>query len=130
VVPLLATDDTHPPVTIAASQEREIAAIFVDLRESTRLAAGRLPYDALYIVGRYVTVVGRAVEAHGGQVTSVAGDGITRSSVPIARRQRRAGAHCARSRHCAGRSTHWARRSWWSSTMHCVSAWAAMLASP
>jgi adenylate cyclase len=77
VVPLLATDDTHPHATIAAAQEREIAAIFVDLRDSTRLADGRLPYDALYIVDRYVTVVSHAVEAHGGQVTSVAGDGIT-----------------------------------------------------
>ena len=77
VVPLLATDDTHPHAIIAASQERQIAAIFVDLRDSTRLADGRLPYDALYIVDRYVSVVSHAVEAHGGQVTSVAGDGIT-----------------------------------------------------
>jgi len=77
VVPLLTTDDTHPHATIAASQEREIAVIFVDLRDSTRLADGRLPYDALYIVDRYVTAVSHAVEAHSGQITSVAGDGIT-----------------------------------------------------
>jgi len=76
-VPLLSSGDTKPPVAIAASHEREIAAIFVDLRNSTRLADGRLPYDALYIVDRYVTAVSNAVEAHGGQVTSVAGDGIT-----------------------------------------------------
>jgi adenylate cyclase len=77
VIPLLTTDGTHPHAVIAASHEREIAAIFVDLRDSTRLADGRLPYDALYIVDRYVTAVSRAVETHGGQVTSVAGDGIT-----------------------------------------------------
>jgi adenylate cyclase len=77
VIPLLTTDDTHPHVAIAASDEREIAVIFVDLRDSTRLADGRLPYDALYIVDRYVAAVSHAVEAHGGQVTSVAGDGIT-----------------------------------------------------
>ncbi len=77
VVPLLSAGDTNPPIAIAASHEREIAAIFVDLRNSTRLADGRLPYDALYIVDRYVTAVSHAVEAHGGQVTSVAGDGIT-----------------------------------------------------
>jgi adenylate cyclase len=77
VIPLLSTDDTHPHAVIAASHEREIAAIFVDLRDSTRLADGRLPYDALYIVDRYVSAVSHAVETHGGQVTSVAGDGIT-----------------------------------------------------
>jgi adenylate cyclase len=77
VIPLLTTDNAHSHAVIAASHEREIATIFVDLRNSTRLADGRLPYDALYIVDRYVTAVGNAVEAHGGQVTSVAGDGIT-----------------------------------------------------
>jgi adenylate cyclase len=77
VTPLLVADKNYPNTTIAASHEREIAAIFVDLRDSTRLADGRLPYDALYIVDRYVAAVSHAVEAHGGQVTSVAGDGIT-----------------------------------------------------
>lgn len=62
---------------VAAVQEREIAAIFVDLRNSTRLADGRLPYDALYVVDRYVAAVSQAVEAHGGQISSVAGDGVT-----------------------------------------------------
>jgi adenylate cyclase len=77
VIPLLAVDAGRPHSVIAATHEREVAAIFVDLRESTRLADGRLPYDALYIVDRYVAAVSRAVEAHGGQVTSVAGDGIS-----------------------------------------------------
>ncbi len=42
-----------------------------------RLADGRLPYDALYIVDRYVATVSHAITAQGGTVTSVAGDGIT-----------------------------------------------------
>jgi adenylate cyclase len=48
----------------AGGAEMEVAALFVDLRESTRLAAGRLPYDTLFIFDRYI------------QVTSVAGDGV------------------------------------------------------
>jgi adenylate cyclase len=61
---------------ISAAQERDIVAIFIDLRNSTRLADGRLPYDTLYVIDRYVTAVTHAVEQNGGQVTSVAGDGV------------------------------------------------------
>lgn len=77
VIPLLAGDGTLPRPVIAATRERTVAAIFVDLRDSTGLADGRLPYDALYIVDRYVATVSHAVAAQGGTVTSVAGDGIT-----------------------------------------------------
>jgi adenylate cyclase len=56
--------------------EMEVAALFVDLRESTRLAAGRLPYDTLFIFDRYIQVITSAVRAHGGHVTSIAGDGV------------------------------------------------------
>ena len=50
--------------------------MFVDLRESTRLATGRLPYDALFLFDRYIQVVTGAVRKHSGHVTSVAGDGV------------------------------------------------------
>ncbi len=79
VAPLLNPRNYDPkqgPPVFGASDEREIAALFVDLRNSTKLADGRLPYDALYVVDRYVAAVCGAIEAHGGQVTSVAGDGI------------------------------------------------------
>jgi len=79
VVPLLiprSFDPRQGAPTFAASDEREIAALFIDLRDSTRLADGRLPYDALYVIDRYVAAVCHAVEARGGQVTSVAGDGV------------------------------------------------------
>jgi adenylate cyclase len=60
----------------AGGAEMEVAALFVDLRESTRLAAGRLPYDALFIFDRYIQVITAAVRAHRGHVTSIAGDGV------------------------------------------------------
>jgi adenylate cyclase len=60
----------------AGGAEMEVAALFVDLRESTRLAAGLLPYDTLFIFDRYIQVITSAVRAHGGHVTSIAGDGI------------------------------------------------------
>lgn len=79
VAPLLnprTFDPKHGAPKFAAADEHEIAALFIDLRESTRLADGRLPYDALYVIDRYVAAVCYAVEKQGGQVTSVAGDGV------------------------------------------------------
>ena len=61
---------------VEGGREREIVAMFVDLRESTRLATGRLPYDALFLLDRYIQVVIGAVRQHTGHVTSVAGDGV------------------------------------------------------
>jgi adenylate cyclase len=79
VVPLLTWregDAAQVAAPFAVSEEREIAAFFVDLRNSTRLADGRLPFDSLYIIDRYVAAVTCATHSKGGQVTSVAGDGV------------------------------------------------------
>ena len=61
---------------IEGGNELEIAALFVDLRESTRLATNRLPYDALFLFDRYIQAVTAAVRQNSGHVTSVAGDGV------------------------------------------------------
>jgi adenylate cyclase len=61
---------------IAGGRELQIAAMFVDLRESTRLATGRLPYDALFLFDRYVQAVTGAIRRHRGHATSIAGDGV------------------------------------------------------
>ena len=53
-----------------------VTALAVDLRDSTQLAAGRLPFDALFILDQYIRAVTAAIRKHGGLVTSVAGDGI------------------------------------------------------
>jgi len=60
----------------SGGSEIDIAAMFVDLRGSTELAAGRLPYDALFILDRFIRVVTSGIRAHGGHVTSIAGDGV------------------------------------------------------
>jgi adenylate cyclase len=61
---------------IEGGTEMEIAALFVDVRESTRLATGRLPYDTLFLFDRYVQVVTAGIQDNGGHVTSIAGDGV------------------------------------------------------
>ena len=61
---------------IQGGREMIIAALFVDLRESTTIASRRLPYDALFLLDRYVQAVTGAIRSHGGEVTSIAGDGV------------------------------------------------------
>ncbi len=60
----------------SARRETEVAALFVDLRQSTRLADDRLPYDTFFIVERYIKAVSTAVRESGGHVTNIAGDGV------------------------------------------------------
>ena len=42
-------------------EERFIVVLMVDMRNSTRLAETRLPFDAVFIVDRFVTAAGTAV---------------------------------------------------------------------
>lgn len=56
--------------------EREIAVMFADLRDFTRLSETRLPYDVVFILNRYFTVMGAAIEGEGGHVDKFVGDGI------------------------------------------------------
>ncbi len=80
VTPLLAARDNGRTFAVAApmdgGRELAITALFVDLRGSTSLAAERLPFDALFIVTRYVQVVTDAIRRHGGYVIAIAGDGV------------------------------------------------------
>jgi adenylate cyclase len=65
-----------PRVALAEGREMFVTALHVDLRDSTRLASQRLPFDAVFIIDRYVQAVTAAIQARDGHVTSVAGDGI------------------------------------------------------
>src|SRR5262249_42283650 len=60
---------------IGGGREAQIGAMFVDLRESTRLATGRLPFDALFLFDRYIHAVTAAIRQNSGRTTSIAGDG-------------------------------------------------------
>ena len=48
----------------------------VDMRNSTRLAETHLPFDAVFVVDRFVTAAGVAVQASGGRVSHFLGDGL------------------------------------------------------
>ena len=56
--------------------EREIAILFADLRGFTTLAEDRLPYDVVFVLNRYFTAMGTAVEEAGGRIDKFIGDGV------------------------------------------------------
>jgi len=79
VVPLLVpAAETAIPVLsqpASAGREREIVVFFCDLRHFTTLTEARLPFDIVFLLNRYFSIVGRAVEAAGGRVDKFIGDG-------------------------------------------------------
>ncbi len=56
--------------------ERAVSVMFVDLRGFTALSEGRLPYDVVFILNRYLDGAGEAIRKAGGLVDKVMGDGI------------------------------------------------------
>ena len=57
-------------------EERFIVALVADMRNSVRLAETRLPFDAVFVIDRFVAAVGEAVTMAGGQVSNFTGDGM------------------------------------------------------
>jgi adenylate cyclase len=56
--------------------EREIAILFADIRDFTKMSEKKLPYDVVFILNRYFAEMGAAVETAGGKVDKFMGDGV------------------------------------------------------
>jgi adenylate cyclase len=57
-------------------QERFAAFMFVDMRNSTQLAAAQLPFDSLFLVSRFLSAVCSAVVQAGGLPNQFLGDAV------------------------------------------------------
>jgi adenylate cyclase len=57
-------------------EERYIVSMFVDMRGSTKMAEGRMPFDAVFIINRFIAAVSQAVIEAGGQPNQFLGDGM------------------------------------------------------
>ncbi|WEX76696.1 adenylate/guanylate cyclase domain-containing protein [Sinorhizobium numidicum] len=79
VVPILDTDSLGIKTQLArqngGGRERRVAVLFCDLRDFTRIAEHKLPYDTVFLLNRYFEMVGGAVEGSGGVVDKFIGDG-------------------------------------------------------
>jgi len=60
----------------SAGVEKTLAVMFVDLRDFTRLAEKRLPFDTVYVLNEFFGVVGAAITRHGGWIDKFLGDGL------------------------------------------------------
>jgi adenylate cyclase len=60
----------------AQGRERRIVAMFVDLRESTQLAEGRLPYDVVFVMNQFFAEMYQALQATRGYYAQFRGDGL------------------------------------------------------
>ena len=77
--PLAIAADGRSRVDFVQGSEREIAILFADIRGFTALAEGRLPYDVVFVLNRYFSAMGRAIESAGGRVDKFIGDGVMAS---------------------------------------------------
>jgi adenylate cyclase len=57
-------------------RERPVVAMFVDLRESTKLCESRLPYDAVFIMNQFFAEMHDALRATNGYYAQFRGDGL------------------------------------------------------
>jgi adenylate cyclase len=64
------------PRSGAQGRERPIVAMFVDLRDSTRLAEGRLPYDVVFLMNQFFAEMHAALRVTGGYYAQFRGDGL------------------------------------------------------
>ena len=83
VAPLLPPDATAlilrrraPGDPARNGEERFVAVLVVDMRDSTKLGAERLPFDTVFIVDRFIEAAGSAVTAAGGRPSQFTGDGM------------------------------------------------------
>jgi adenylate cyclase len=68
--------DVHRKGPVRGGDERYVVIMFVDMRGSSKLAEGRLPYDTVFIINQFLNAVSRAVIAAGGEPNQILGDGL------------------------------------------------------
>jgi adenylate cyclase len=56
--------------------ERYVVIMFVDMRGSSRLAEGRLPFDTVFVINQFLNAVSSAVLGAGGEPNQILGDGL------------------------------------------------------
>ncbi len=74
--PYIGADFVRKRGGVKIGEERYIVSMFVDMRSSTKLAEGRLPYDTIFLVNRFLAAASQAVVDAGGQPNQFIGDGL------------------------------------------------------
>jgi adenylate cyclase len=79
-VPMLPPNTTVTDLSRVRSartgDERYVVIMFVDLRGSSKLAEGRLPFDTVFVINQFLTAVSKGIVAAGGEPNQILGDGL------------------------------------------------------
>ena len=79
-VPMLSphatTVDAYRTGSAYSGVERYVVIMFVDMRGSSRLAEGRLPFDTVFVINQFLSAVSSAILAAGGEPNQILGDGL------------------------------------------------------
>lgn len=81
MIPLMPARETGPADATSSDNyrwgvEQPVVIMFVDMRDFTRFSEGRLPFDVVFILNRYLTAMASEIERAGGRVDKFIGDGI------------------------------------------------------
>jgi len=74
--PYATTVDAYRTGAAYSGVERYVVIMFVDMRGSSRLAEGRLPFDTVFVINQFLNAVSSAVLSAGGEPNQVLGDGL------------------------------------------------------
>ena len=79
-VPMLSphatTVDAYRTGSAYSGVERYVVIMFVDMRGSSRMAEGRLPFDTVFVINQFLNAVSGAVLSAGGEPNQILGDGL------------------------------------------------------
>jgi adenylate cyclase len=76
ISPNATTVDAYRTGSAYSGVERYVVIMFVDMRGSSRLAEGRLPFDTVFVINQFLNTVSGAVLSAGGEPNQILGDGL------------------------------------------------------
>jgi adenylate cyclase len=76
ISPNATTVDAYRTGSAYSGVERYVVIMFVDMRGSSRLAEGRLPFDTVFVINQFLNAVSGAVLSAGGEPNQILGDGL------------------------------------------------------
>jgi adenylate cyclase len=56
--------------------QKDLAVLYLNMRDFTQIAQRKLPYDSVYILNTFFSATGDAVTSHGGRIEQFTGDGM------------------------------------------------------
>jgi adenylate cyclase len=74
--PNVGADFVRSRERVHVGEEHFVVSMFVDMRGSTSLSEGRLPFDIVFLINRFVETVSRAISDAGGEPNQFVGDGV------------------------------------------------------